>query len=183
MNYWTGQKIRLRGIEPEDYEFFYHWNQDTETARRIAWLWFPTSKENVKEWAKNESLKKGENDEYFFVIETLAGEPVGSINANMISKIDGSFRYGIGIIEKVRRKGFAKEAISIFLNYYFNELRFNKVNAAVYDFNEDSIRLHEKMGFELEGRLRQIKYSQGRYWDILLYGMTRDEFNALNKRK
>lgn len=35
MNYWEGQKIRLRSIEPEDYEFFYHWNLDTDTQRDL----------------------------------------------------------------------------------------------------------------------------------------------------
>ncbi|MEO0340967.1 MAG: GNAT family protein [Bacteroidota bacterium] len=177
MNYWTGKKIRLRGLEPEDYEFFYNWNQDTETARNIAWLWFPTSKASVQEWAQSESLKKGENDEFFFVIETLDGEPVGSINANSVSKLDGSFRYGVGIVDKARRKGYAKEAIQIFLNYYFNELRYNKVNAGVYEFNENSITLHQKMGFVQEGRLRQTKYSQGKYWDVFIFGMTREEYN------
>jgi len=176
-NYWSGTHIRLRGIEPEDYTSFYAWNQETETARNIAWLWFPTSQASVQDWAKTESLKKGENDEYFFVIETLAGEFVGSINANSVNRIDGTFRYGIGIVEQARRKGYAQEALRIFLNYYFNELRYNKVNAGVFEFNENSIKLHERLGFELEGRLRQTKYTQGRYWDVLIYGMTRDEFN------
>jgi RimJ/RimL family protein N-acetyltransferase len=177
MNYWKGKKIRLRAIEPEDYEHFYNWNLDTETARNIAWLWFPTSKEGQREWARAESLKKGENDEYFFVIETLEGEFVGSINANSVNKIDGSFRYGIGIIEKARKKGYAKEAIKIFLNYYFNELRYHKVNAGVFAFNESSIILHEKLGFKQEGRLREVKYTQGKHWDIVIYGMTKNEFN------
>lgn len=176
-NYWSGTKVRLRGIEPEDYDFFYNWNLETETAKNMAWLWFPTSKASQIEWTKVESLKKGENDEYFFVIETLEGEPVGSINANTVNKTDGSFRYGIAIIEKARKKGFAKEAIKIFLNYYFNELRYHKVNAVVYEFNESSRILHEKLGFEQEGRLRQTKYTQGKYWDIIIYGMLKNEFN------
>ncbi|MEN0004673.1 MAG: GNAT family protein [Bacteroidota bacterium] len=179
MNYWSGTNIRLRGIEPEDYEFFYHWNLDTETARNLAWLWFPTSKESVREWAKAESLKKGANDEYFFVIETVEGEPIGSINSNTVSRLDGSFRYGVAIVEHARRKGYAKEAITLFLNYFFNELRYHKVNAAVYGFNEPSIVLHKRLGFVQEGRLREVKYTQGEHWDMLLFGMTRGEFNEM----
>ena len=107
MNYWEGKKIRLRGIEPEDYEHFYQWNLETETARNLAWLWFPTSRESQRAWAAAESLKKGINDEYFFVIETLSGEFVGSIHSNTVSRIDGSFRYGIGIVERARGQCFA----------------------------------------------------------------------------
>lgn len=177
MNYWEGQLIRLRGIEPEDYEFFYNWNLDTNTQKNLAWIWFPQSKQAVMEWAKQECLKKGVNDEYFFVIETLDQQPVGSINTNQVNKIDGTFRYGIGIIPAARKKGYAQEAIQLLLNYYFNELRYHKVNAGVYAFNESSIALHHKLGFALEGKLREHVFTKGQYWDMLLFGMLRKEFN------
>jgi RimJ/RimL family protein N-acetyltransferase len=177
VNFWSGKKIRLRAIEPEDHTFFYEWNQETETARNIDWLWFPTSRASQQEWASKESLKKGANDEYFFVIETLQGVPVGSINTNTVNRIDGTFRYGIGIIEQERGKGYAKEAVKILLDYYFNELRYHKVNVTMYAFNKNSIRLHEQLGFVEEGRLRQAKYTRGQYWDVLIYGMLSVEYN------
>jgi len=177
MNYWEGSKVRLRSVEPEDWEFFYNWNLETDTQKNLAAIWFPQSKENVKNWIKKEIAKAPENEEHFFVIETLTGETIGCINANTLSKNNGSFRYGLGIVQSQRKKGYASEAIKIFLNYYFNELRYNKVNAAVYSFNESSIVLHEKLGLIQEGRLRQVKFTDGKYWDILLFGMTKDEFN------
>ncbi len=178
MNYWQGKKVRLRGLEPEDADFFYNWNLETNTQKGLAWIWFPQSKASVAEWIKKECLHKGENDVYFFVIEDLEGNAVGSISSNTVSKIDGCFRYGIGIIEPAREKGYAREAIQIFLNYYFNELRYHKVNASVYEFNASSITLHEKMGFVKEGHLRETKFTEGKYWDVILFGMTKDEFNT-----
>lgn len=177
MNYWEGEKIRLRSLEPEDYHFFYQWNLDTNTQKNLAWIWFPTSIVNIKNWIKKEVEKDPTNEDHFFVIETLAGKPIGSINANNISKNDGSFRYGLGIIESERKKGYATDAIRIFLNYYFNELRYHKVNAAVYEFNESSIKLHQRFGMIQEGQLRKNKFTDGKYWDIVLFGMTKDEFN------
>ena len=85
------------------------------------------------------------------VIETLAGKTICSINAYNISKNDGSFRFGLDIIESERKKGYATEAIQIFLNHYFNELRYHKVNAAVYKFNVSSIILHQRFGMISEG--------------------------------
>ena len=57
------------------------------------------------------------------------------------------------------------------LNYYFNELRYNKVNVYIYDYNTPSIKFHEKLGFKKEGRLRQMAYSMGKYHDTLFYGL------------
>lgn len=177
MNYWEGKKVRLRSLEPEDYHFFYQWNLDTNTQKNLAWIWFPTSMANIKDWIKKEVEKDPTNEDHFFVIETLAGKTIGSINANNISKNDGSFRYGLGIIESERKKGYATDAIRIFLNYYFNELRYHKVNAAVYEFNESSLKLHQRFGMIQEGQLRKNKFTGGKYWDIVLFGMTKDEFN------
>ena len=171
----------MRGIELEDLDFFYNWNLETETQRNIAWIWFPTSRANIMEWLKKESVHKGENDEYCFVIEDLSGKPVGTINSNMVNKTDGTFRYGLGIIESERKKGYASEAIKIFINYFFNELRYHKVNAGVYEFNTSSKVLHEKLGFQKEGQLREVKFTDGKYWDMIIYGMTKKEFNEITK--
>jgi RimJ/RimL family protein N-acetyltransferase len=35
----------------------------------------------------------------------------------------------------------------------------------------------EGFGFVLEGRLREAKYNNGKYYDILRYGLLKKEFN------
>ncbi len=179
MNFWEGKKIRLRSIEPEDYDFFYRWNLETETQMQLDRIWFPSSIERQKKWAEKKSVEHRADDQHFLVIETLDEKPIGSINANQTNRIHGSFKYGIAVHASARRKGYASDALNIFLNYYFNELRYNKVNATVYEFNVASIKLHEKLQFTREGRLRQTIYSNGQFWDELIFGMTKDEFNLL----
>ncbi|MCO5217357.1 MAG: GNAT family N-acetyltransferase [Thermomicrobiales bacterium] len=41
-------------------------------------------------------------------------------------------------------------------------------------------KLHEKLGFVLEGRKRRHGYSHGQFHDMLLFGMTDDEFRELH---
>ena len=43
--------------------------------------------------------------------------------------------------------------------------------------NPASIRLHEKLGFVLEGTLRRMFYTHGQYHHLLWFGMTREEFD------
>ena len=175
--YWKGKTIRLRGLEPEDWEFFYNWNQESNTQRTLDRIWFPGSKEMVREWAKSTSLQKGEKDEFFFVIEeTESGQIVGSINPHDCDKTNGHFSYGVGIMHTHRRKGYAKEAIQLLLTYFFEELRYQKVTVGVYEHNEDSVRLHERLGFQQEGRIRSKIYQGGQYWDEILFGMLGSEF-------
>ena len=179
MNYWKGNKILLRSLEEKDSEFFFNWNMtDSEAQREMDNIHFPTSTEHVKNFVKRESLDNG-SDNHFLVIEDLKGNIVGIINGHSANNKNGTFSYGLGIAEGERRKGYASEAIKLLLNYYFNELRYNKMNTGVYEFNENSIILHEKLGMIKEGQRRKSTYTNGKYWDEILFGITRDEFNKL----
>ncbi|MGH2508259.1 MAG: GNAT family N-acetyltransferase, partial [Ktedonobacteraceae bacterium] len=88
----------------------------------------------------------------------------------------GSFCYGINTKQEHRGKGYASEAILLVLRYYFQEMRYQKVTVRVYSFNEPSIKLHEKLSFQQEGRIRRTVFTKGHYYDELLYGMTAEEF-------
>jgi RimJ/RimL family protein N-acetyltransferase len=108
----------------------------------------------------------------------LDGPFVGTINTHTCDRRCGTFRYGLGILPQHQRKGYASEAIRLVLRYFFEERRYQKVNADVYSFNEPSIRLHESLGFVLEGRLRRVNFTQGQYHDALMFGMTKEEFEG-----
>ena len=51
MNYWQTDLIRLRGVEPEDGDIFWHWNQDSEMARNLEFVWPPISIAQVRQEA------------------------------------------------------------------------------------------------------------------------------------
>jgi RimJ/RimL family protein N-acetyltransferase len=88
----------------------------------------------------------------------------------------GAFTYGINVKREEQRKGYASEAIRLLLRYYFQERRYQKVTIKVYGFNEASTRLHESLGFQVEGRLRRMVYTDGEFHDEVIYGMIVEEF-------
>lgn len=176
-NYWENGRLRLRAIEPEDAPIFFAWNQDAEMGLMVDRIWLPTSQKVVADWiARTTAVSNNQSDDFFFVIETLAGELVGSIHPHKCDRRVGDFTYGIAIRRPFQRQGYAREAIIMVLHYYFHELRYQKVTVKVYGYNEPSQRLHEAMGFMLEGRIRRAVYHNGRHYDDLIYGLTREEF-------
>jgi len=177
---FEGKKIRLRAVEESDWELHYNWNLDSDNGRMTDEVWFPTSRTFVKEWAEREAKGGNEGDNFRFQIETLAGELVGTINTHTCNPRCGTFNYGLAIHPDYRRNGYASESIGLVLRYYFDERRYQKVNATVYSFNAASIALHERLGFVLEGRIRRLIYSGGTLHDELIYGLTNEEFAAAN---
>jgi RimJ/RimL family protein N-acetyltransferase len=111
------------------------------------------------------------------MIDTLDGVVVGSLSVrgNRRTRV---FDYGIGIGREHWRKGYGTESLELLFRFYFLELGYQKAETGVYAFNEPSLRFHEAFGFVLEGRRRRAVFTQGDYHDLVLFGMTNEEFLA-----
>jgi RimJ/RimL family protein N-acetyltransferase len=175
-NIWQGERVRLRAIEPEDWKTFNQWDLDSDTARECYWVPFPKSQEAARKWAMDLSLEAPKEDAIKLVIENREGELVGTINSHTCDPRKGTFKYGLAIRREHQRKGYATEAICLLLRYFFLELRYQKVTVDISDFNIASIKLHEKLGFVQEGRMRRMQFTNGKYHDAFIMGMTVEEW-------
>jgi len=182
-NYWQGNLIKLRSFEDKDLEKYINDRVNPDSKRQWCedYIRFPFSPAEIKEQTEkyNSSLK--DEDKRLFTIETLYGEYAGEISVWHTDRRNGTFKYGIFLDEKMRGKGYGKDALKIVLDFYFNELNYNKAQPDAYAFNNNSQKFHEKFGFVLEGVLRNQIYSRGEYHNLHCYGMLKNEFNKLHK--
>ncbi len=176
LSYWQGEKVHLRSVEPDDWQVFRDWNLDSESARSSYFIPFPQSSADLQRMANQLALQRGENDEFRFMIEDNAGKVIGTLNTHGAERRNGVFRYGVAVRREYWGKGYAVEAVRLVLAYFFDELGYQKCNVDVFDFNPASIRLHEKLGFVFEGQIRRSVFTNGRYHDSLIYGITVEEF-------
>lgn len=182
MSIWQGERVRLRAVEPEDWPTFAAWNADDEMARRLSAIPFPLSHEATRQQVARYATERPDDDTFRFVIETTDGVAVGGLATHRCDRRVGSFAYGLNLLPEHRGRGYATEAVRLVLRYYFHELRYQKCTVAVYDFNDTSIRLHERLGFRREGCLRRMGYTGGRHFDVLVYGITAEEFGEREQR-
>lgn len=178
---WQGEKIKLRGVEGKDFEgYFNRKERDSESDRASFEIMFPVTEEKIKERVESLSKNSFENDEFFFIMEDKEGKAVGNINTHSCNRKNGTFKYGIGVKKEHWGNGYAGDAIKLVLRYYFNELGYQKANVSIYEFNDKSIKLHEKLEFKLEGRIRRNYYTDGKYFDELVYGITKEEHTNID---
>ena len=114
------------------------------------------------------------------VIEEKANSnPVGMTALNNIDYLhrtaESSFFIGE---ESCRGKGYAYEAEYLKIKYGFENLNLNKIYAYVLISNIKSANLHKKLGFYLEGTLRNHVFHRGSYEDVLMYGLLANEYEA-----
>lgn len=85
-----------------------------------------------------------------------------------------SAEMGYWLAEDYWGRGIATAAVSAVTNWGFDELGLVRVFAGVYETNPASVRVLEKAGYELEGRLRCSVLKHGRVLDQFLFARVRD---------
>jgi ribosomal-protein-alanine N-acetyltransferase len=78
-----------------------------------------------------------------------------------------------------KNKGFMKEAFPHMINYGFERMDLNRIEAFIHPENGPSRRLVEGVGFQREGLLKEHYFNDGKMGDSIVYGMLRDDYRHL----
>jgi RimJ/RimL family protein N-acetyltransferase len=102
--------------------------------------------------------------------------PVGDI---ALFKLHERTRWGeiaITISPEYWGNGYATAASKLLVAHAFDERNLHRLQARVIETNDASRRIWEKLGFELEGRLRENQFDGGEYVDTLYFGLLESEW-------
>jgi Acetyltransferases, including N-acetylases of ribosomal proteins len=175
--FWQDEEVRLRAFQSDDWTGHYYNRFDTPARRLLECaVELPPTITEAKTLIESNVDFTSNNGRIVFTIETLDGENVGGINLNSIDERNGTFSIGIQIDQDYRGKGYGTRAVRILLRYAFFERRLNKFNNCVLEGNEMSERMLRRLGCVQEGVRRKVIYTNGQYHDLILFGMTKDEF-------
>lgn len=168
---FSGKKVCLRKAEGGDISSILPWLGKNGSNLDV----FPGLSHDV-----TQILQRDDHNGHIFVIENPSNLLIGCIFTYFCDLKNGTFSYYIYINSSYRCQGAAKESITILLQYYFQELRFQKVTIPIFVFNKCATTLHDILGFKREGRLRRMIYSHGQFFDLLTYGITAEEFDNMS---
>jgi ribosomal-protein-alanine N-acetyltransferase len=73
-------------------------------------------------------------------------------------------------------KGFATEAVSLLVDFSFQTLDLNRVQAGYFSGNTGNAKIFERNQFIIEGSRRQHNKSCGKYLDTLMVGLLREDW-------
>jgi RimJ/RimL family protein N-acetyltransferase len=108
---------------------------------------------------------------------------IGEIGFRTIKWFNRKAEISLFIAPAHQGKGFGKQALLMLMKFAFKKMNLYRLEAEVIDYNDPAKSLVEKLGFVLEGRLRDAKYNDGNYYDILRYGMLMSEYNEKYESK
>ena len=182
INLFTGQLVRLTAINVEtDTEMFARWDRDTEHMRLLDAD--PHRLMTAKQIKAEIEREEAASQEIQFAIRTLADDRlIGFVGLDGISWTHGDSFIGIGIGDRAYwGKGYGTDAMRVLLRYAFTELNLYRLSLNVFSYNTRAIRTYEKVGFVVEGRMREALLRDGQYHDLVFMGILREEWpRAMN---
>ncbi len=176
---FCGSQVRLAALTREDLPTMVRWYHDPEFMRLYdADPAFPKTLEQLNQWL--EEKRKSTNAFYFAVHRQLDEQMIGLIEIDDILWTHRTGWLGIAIGDRsLWGKGLGTEAMQLAIDYAFNELNLYRVQLTVFEYNPRAIALYQKLGFQHEGTFRQFLLRDGRRYDMLLFGLLRDEWERL----
>ncbi|WP_267163141.1 GNAT family N-acetyltransferase [Halovenus salina] len=165
-----GKTVSLHPLEREDLSFFQTYRNHPDSRR-------PLGHAEPQSSAELEDEFEGRLQEGVSLVVCHEGEPVGFV-ALFNWKEAGHAELAYWIVPEQQGNGYATEAVSLAVDYAFDERRRHKVVAGVFATNAPSRGLLEKLGFRQEGRLREHAYLDGEYVDLLRYGLLESEWRG-----
>lgn len=137
--------------------------------------WFEEPYESYDELEELYNEHIHDTHERRFVIEE-AGEFAGVLELVDIDYIPRTCEIQVIVLSKFRGRKLAQKAMESALEHAFYILNMHKVFLYVDTVNKSSIHVYKKLGFQLEGTMKEQFYARGSYRDCYFMGILKHDF-------
>lgn len=175
-------RLTLRPFTEKDIDLIAHYCNDPEVSRNTATIPFPYPREKAESfflYTQNKNQNGGgvavgivwkETDTLCGCIELGRNNEEQKYNRAELGYWIGRDFWG---------RGIATEAGLAMLSFGFDDLKLHKITSCYYNFNVGSERVQKKLGFKIEGVLRDQIEREGHYFALIKTGLLVSEFHGI----
>jgi RimJ/RimL family protein N-acetyltransferase len=169
--------LALRNLRDGDLDAVRSWIESPDALFQWSGPWDFVWPLDVRQLRRDLQFTS-ERRRIFAAVEEGNDEPVGHAMVSLRPE------HGLGLIGRVliaparRGSGLATAMMRELLRLGFDELGLHRVQLLVYAFNAPAIALYERLGFVVEGRLRDSTKGTDGYWTGYLMALLEHEYRA-----
>lgn len=169
-----GDKVALGPLRRDLIPLYQKWDTDFVVNRTTSVARPVTIEEETEAYDR---YTKDRSYVFFTIYERATWRPIGKSSLSNIRNRTAEFSIVIG--EKdCQGKGYGTEATRLMLDYAFTVLGLHNVMLTVIEYNLAGIKAYEKAGFHQIGRRRQVKWMNGKSWDVIYMDCISTEFKS-----
>jgi diamine N-acetyltransferase len=180
-----GKRVYLRTLVPDDLPYLSEWAEEPFLERLVGSEFLHAFKHVYDSDASFYDACLTDTSQIVLVVMAYRGwsKPVGLVRLFNIHVLEGyAFLETMLTDARAIRKGFGVEAGRLISYYGVDVLGLRRIEAKVYEHNVLSANTLRRNGFHLEGVLRKAAMQDGQYWDVLVFGILREEIEEQRKK-
>lgn len=169
------RRLILRPLKNSDYDVWFDayvnglpkqskWDREPMNPKKCSRRWFNKIKTDHERLAKKDDYYR------YYIFERKTGALIGQIDFDIFVRSTHQFaNFGYLIFNRHWGKGYGQEAARAGLKIGFQQLKLNRLEAAINLDNKVSIRLSKKIGMRREGIKKRYWFEYGKWTDHLIY--------------
>ena len=174
---FKGQKIYLDAVNKEDLPSLMYWRNLPEYRKHFR-EYRELNMDMQLRWYENKVLNDN-TTEMFAIRLNDTDELIGCCGLCYINWVHRNADLSLYIgWEKsyIDNEGYAEEACKLLFDYGFKELGMQKIWTEIYCFDEKKLELYKKLGFSIDGKLRNQYFYEGKWWNSYMLSLLTEEW-------
>lgn len=160
-------QIRFRAIEREDTDYILEVEND-----RTQWpdngIMAPWSRTRIEEYVSNYSADPYSEGQLRLMVVDSNGIRVGIADLYEINPLSRNALTAIYITPRERGKGLGEQAVTMLCQYAHDYLGLRTLGARIASTNPASVRMFQKAGFDISGRLKDWLLVRNQPTDLVI---------------
>lgn len=172
------QSVFFRGFEENDYILINKWRNDPDLQELTGGNFRHVSLDIEKNWVKEKALSNRTEIYLAICLNDDSKKMIGYLSLNKIDYINRTAEGGgIMIGDKDYRDGMIWIEVYQFITaYVFDVLNLNRIYGYCLSEHKLTMTIMPIMFYSLEGLLKQMIYKGGKYHDVAIWALLRDEY-------
>lgn len=177
------ERLKFRALKRTDDADIFEYSSNPKTSQYLLW----TPHESIAFTRRFIEIiltkyKLGEYNDWAIVLKK-SNKMIGTCGFTRIDQDNGVVEIGYVINPEYWGQGYATEAARRVMEFAFEELKVNRVEARFMFGNDASLKVMTKIGMKFEGYLREALLVKGKYKTIGIASILRREYLLLDKYK
>ena len=172
-----GERIRFVPLDPQLHlDNVVAWFNDPE-VRQFLNNKLPISRQQEEKWFEKFAESK---EDIVWAVHDEQNKHIGITGVHQIDWEHRSATTGLLIGDKAAwGKGYGSDIVKTRTRFLFDQLNLHRLESECFTENQGMIKIFEKCGYQRVGILRQKRWRDGRWRDMILWEILDEDYQAL----